>query len=454
MCGIFGIIQFDKKFALSRKSIMAEGLYANTVRGKDATGLAMIPADPKHNVYNEIDIYKRALSGFDFIYNPRVQKMLDQIEHYKFVIGHNRSATRGAQHAEKNAHPFRIDNITLVHNGTLNSIHNLDIPGSLYDYDVDSHALTKAIALHGHEAILKKLDGAAALVWYDAAEDALFMWRNDERPLHFIICKNEEFVIYGSEPLMLQWIADRNKCSFDTYWTVEPHMLIKWTNSVKYQSKEIKPTPKTTTYHHQKSTVYNFTDIINKKKKETTKPLLPEEKASIYKMYNTTYGEVIKIMYTHMEYKDAKKSRHGTMYGTLYGDPYPEIRANGIAKGSFSGQYILTGVVEDLEDLGDGEYAIIVSNVKQTNEPDPSFEAYKHIRPDQVEEEKEEVLVEGPHGKHITLSAFNKIIANGCAKCTGNIFSNMLSSMGWTHDGQPLCPDCYLGTETNKKITH
>ncbi|MGV8130940.1 MAG: hypothetical protein ACP5N7_02455, partial [Candidatus Pacearchaeota archaeon] len=74
--------------------------------------------------------------------------------------------------------------------------------------------------------ILPTLDGAFALIWYNAKEKQLYVTRNDQRPLWIIQTKN--FDLLGSEPKMLEWILHRNTNIDLTACYFKPHTVYIW----------------------------------------------------------------------------------------------------------------------------------------------------------------------------------------------------------------------------------
>jgi hypothetical protein len=119
----------------------------------------------------------------------------------QIVVGHNRSATRGAVTTE-NAHPFSEGNIVLVHNGTLHNHKDFN-----KDVEVDSHAITHALNERPAKDVLKEIDGAFAFVWYDRDKGKLFIARNSERPLSFV--ETTSNIIFASEGSMLEYLISR-----------------------------------------------------------------------------------------------------------------------------------------------------------------------------------------------------------------------------------------------------
>lgn len=204
MCGIVGYIQTKPDADKEKKylKVFTELLIHDTIRGMDSTGLAVIPLDKS----KEIMIEKRALAGFDFVGTEEYHRATGYMETTpSLVIGHNRAATRGAIN-DANAHPFKYDHITLVHNGGITNFKELD-SGSTSD--VDSAHVAAAIAKYGYAHTLPKLDGYAILVWHDARDHTIHFARTNNRALCWMW---DEFdtLWYASEHKMLEWVCHRN----------------------------------------------------------------------------------------------------------------------------------------------------------------------------------------------------------------------------------------------------
>lgn len=157
-------------------------------------------------------------------YYPLVHKSLDLPAHFfdrrlvdnalntsvDVLIGHNRHATLGGV-TYNNAHPFTHGEITMVHNGTLTNKAELErkYNEDQGDFDTDSELVCYMLSKYPVKQVLKALEGAFTLIWYDGKDEKLNVVRNDERPFNYVITSTN---IYGaSEGEMLDWILKRNK---------------------------------------------------------------------------------------------------------------------------------------------------------------------------------------------------------------------------------------------------
>jgi len=187
------------------------------LRGEDSTGIAVVPDKLTTPL-----IIKRAVIPTELFSLPACKALLKVAEEGgKALIGHNRAATKGCI-TDSSAHPFQIDNITLVHNGTLWQHYNLP---QGHQFEVDSEAITHSIADIGIEETVKRLDGAFALVLFDSNTQKLHMLRNTKRPLWLAFIEKENTVLWASEKPMLELITSRNHMKVAKYMELKDHVL-------------------------------------------------------------------------------------------------------------------------------------------------------------------------------------------------------------------------------------
>jgi len=225
MCGIVGFISHWKTsgFTYTEQKMVYQMLFADQLRGSDATGVVSVYRD------SEFGIMKEATDGYTFN-GSFIDSQMDK-ELYKTgvaVIGHNRAKTIGVN-KDENAHPFVVDKtFAMVHNGTL---HNHK---TMHDTDVDSEALAMTLKAamdeeNWKEALedkLSKVSGAYACVWYDQKRDEICLIRNKDRPL-FIVRLNQG-TVFGSEVGLLTWIATRNNQKVEEIINCKEHTLYRF----------------------------------------------------------------------------------------------------------------------------------------------------------------------------------------------------------------------------------
>lgn len=225
MCGIVGMISKwnSNGFLTQEQKLMYELLYADTLRGYDATGVIAVHND------GDFSIMKKAVPAPQFL-GEYIKSDVDK-EVYKkgkAFIAHNRAKTVG-ENKDENAHPFVVDDtFAMVHNGTLSN-HK-----SLKDTSVDSEALAHVFKeamdqedwKEAMEEALGKVSGAFACVWYDQKRNQICMIRNSQRPLSYLT--TGQLVVFGSEVKMLEWLCVRNNFNITAVKEFKPHTLYQW----------------------------------------------------------------------------------------------------------------------------------------------------------------------------------------------------------------------------------
>lgn len=185
--------------------MFAQLLFLDTVRGFDSTGVFGVSNN------KNVVIHKDAVHGLDFIQTKEFKEFKgEMVATGKFVVGHNRAATRGTI-TDKNAHPFWTDDkVVLVQNGTYKGDHK-----HLKDTEVDTEAVAHVIAENASvEEALQKINASYALVWYNTETSTLNLIRNTERPLYLAKFYGKGLV-FASEAVMIQYAAAREDVKLD-----------------------------------------------------------------------------------------------------------------------------------------------------------------------------------------------------------------------------------------------
>lgn len=173
MCGIVGLAGELKAHDEQLFKLL---LLLDYFRGQDSTGMAVIDRN------NEVKTLKVADDPIILMQHADFEMTLHAIVSYGF-LGHNRASTVGVTN-RANAHPFTHGSRTGVHNGTLTKLGYIDLAARLEeDYGTDSETIYAHMAKYGVRDTISRLEGAYALVWFDAEEGTVNMYRNDERPL-------------------------------------------------------------------------------------------------------------------------------------------------------------------------------------------------------------------------------------------------------------------------------
>ena len=212
MCGIVGVAG---NLNATDEKIFKEMLLADVVRGKHATGVALVKGKCR-----KVDTLKLAIPSPLFLDLKCTDKLFTGFINNTVALGHNRHATKGDSDDHAGAHPFTHGHITLVHNGSLTYHANLTPQGE--NFVVDSEAICRAIELYGIEEVAPKLTGAFALVWIDSEKDTLNFLRNGERRLGLLFDNKLDKVWWSSEIELAKWqlargddLFTRNSVSYD-----------------------------------------------------------------------------------------------------------------------------------------------------------------------------------------------------------------------------------------------
>lgn len=202
MCGIVGIV--GAKNVVDR---IIGSLYRLEYRGYDSAGVAIIND-------NKIDIRKVAgkinVLDAEVANNPLSGNI---------GIGHTRWATHGLPNT-KNAHPHKVGNLVVVHNGIIEN-HNelrdkLSKSGQIFESDTDTEVIAALIHHHsskglGHlesvKAAFKELEGMFAVGVIFADNDNLMIGMKKGAPLAVGLGKGEMYL--GSDALALAPFTDK-----------------------------------------------------------------------------------------------------------------------------------------------------------------------------------------------------------------------------------------------------
>lgn len=228
ICGIVGLIaRRPAGFNFAAADLYEDMLLVDTLRGKDSTGVFTRFRN------GDVRIIKHGSHPLNLFRTKEWTDFRNQmIQRSKFVIGHNRAATRGTVNTD-NAHPFVEDKIILVHNGTIRNESQL----SDVKTDVDSHAIAHALAKSSYAEVLPKIEGAFALVWYDTEADRLYVSRNEERPMNILV--TDDFYILSSEAWIGGMLSARKGIKVTENIVVEPGEVFVFTPEGTFTKEKV-----------------------------------------------------------------------------------------------------------------------------------------------------------------------------------------------------------------------
>lgn len=202
MCGLVGIIsKRENGFFQPDIQLFKRLLYTNAIRGFDSTGAFCVTND------GNLESIKRV--GYPT--NLLISKEWEEFQNTawgkgRILIGHNRKATMGKVDSST-AHPFIANHTALVHNGFISNNFKLKEQYKI-ESNVDSETICKLFnKIPSINKVITSLDGAFAMIWYNAKEKKLHLTRNDRRPLHFFETKTSWII--ASEFDHLNWLIGR-----------------------------------------------------------------------------------------------------------------------------------------------------------------------------------------------------------------------------------------------------
>lgn len=418
MCGIFGVISNSVGGLYNKdETMLKELMIVNSLRGAHSTGLFGGSIDDAAE-------YAKAVGGpYEFLDHPKTQPFIDKIvRKFKYVVGHGRHATRG-KITGNNAHPFQVENITMVHNGTVLNSGLVDVS----KHDVDSLAIAHALAKHDAVDVFKDINGAYAIVYHDAFKRTLNFVRNKDRPLYLGINKKEERLFFSSEKNMLITVAMRNGFSFDDVFLLPEDTLFTFSKgSLEWKETTI---PKDT-YHRK---------IVSKFAEEKEKEIVKDNVTPISSSYakegriisvtsqitkkKFEVGEVVSVKVKDVHQIPVTGANVVQMFASC--DMFPEAE--------FS--FIWKGRVIDLpkNPFWKGK---IVSISGSSSKNKKQFLVYLN---DTVEDD----IINTFDGTKFTLYSFREVISNGCTKCKKEIKLIQAEDVLVTAT-EALCPECTM----------
>lgn len=225
MCGIIGFINSVHTSTTGHKSVanlhkagdvMEQGLVACSLRGMDSTGVFQVDKS------GDLFLHKMTLSASMFIQEKIAKRFIRDVAACPITVFHTRAATEG-KISVNNAHPFMADteDKTLfvgVHNGTLA---NWRTAKNSSGFEVDSEWAINRLAAEKFDAFEDFRGSWSFVYWDQKSPDLLHFARNKERPMWVLFTKSRRHAMFGSEPGMLSWIAQRNDLDVeDTVWEV------------------------------------------------------------------------------------------------------------------------------------------------------------------------------------------------------------------------------------------
>lgn len=467
MCGIWGFVMPRPSIidASRRLRFCEEAAVAGTLRGDDSAGVFIVGAEAN----TQARVIKTVGTGSDLVAsdNYRAAMRLASVDTYRAVIGHNRAATRG-EVSYDNAHPFQDGPITLVHNGTLESMHDLPTTKSKSSkkIDVDSHLICHNLASHDVDEVVKKLYGAYALVWHDARTDRISFIRNAQRPLHLMRPADSDTVLFASEAEMLWWLAGRAGFSRTPIYALDPDILCEFhPGDAVPTARRLAPAPRPyyNNWHRWDPSPrgslpggQSGSSVGGNVGAGPANPqVAPKKVRKMLRRIGLSPTDRVEFVVDSVRTDRANGSYPArcTAFGTV-------SYANG--KETIIAPAVVYGILHKFAQENDNKDWVVspmgVGRVRGGGDPDDEYiicrvvgvvdgketkevEAYTSIPP------SSSALVRGPGGMMVSKAAFLQMTTNGCYKCSMPITSHDADDIVWVNNGaNPLCGQCVAET--------
>lgn len=239
-------------------------LVANSFRGTDSTGAMWWFKNPPKDreAYGYIKRHEHPFAFCAVTMEKKIEGELFKPMLPNLFSVHCRAATVGNVE-KKNAHPFAVDHVIGMHNGSITT----DFTNKK-QFDTDSEALYHNIATMGVDAAIKDLpfSAAYALVWLDRKKNTLNFLRNAQRPL-FVV--HQGITLYWSsleEDLIWGLKLDPPKVETKTSQGIikniplffKPNVLysipLNESGEIRWETKDIEPR---SYIHHANTRGYN-----------------------------------------------------------------------------------------------------------------------------------------------------------------------------------------------------
>lgn len=304
MCGLAGVFYKNPKKRLSKK-VIEDLVYVTQLRGLHSAGLifSYIQQEKDKEPQQMIGHKKKAGIPWSFVQqDDTVTKQINRQDN-KVLAFHCRAATKGKVNDE-NSHPFRHENIVLMHNGTMRNDYSL----SNKYFDVDSEAICYYLSKEKNtpQSFVDAADGAYALVWMDYNGGTLNFLRNDDRPLYF--AENDDLIIWASESAFIEFVASRHsiKLNAAVEFPIFTHRVIDVSTNTVTDNQLIHPPKKVATFNYHSfysgSSLYNddyYDSVKHPPKKEEQNTNLKEGQ-----LFETSFAGRVSYFHKLINQKD------------------------------------------------------------------------------------------------------------------------------------------------------
>jgi len=208
MCGQCGIIlaesKRDEKQLTRLRSVFTKLLFLNELRGKDATGIAIV------GNYGKYRLVKRSVAASSFIRQPKFHEILESLsDTTTLFMGHTRLATVGSVKNVSNGHPIKSGCCLATVNGTIFNADELfrkfrlrrfaEVDSELIPRLADRHTLNGEIMLGKFLHSLRRCRGQISAVVTSLSDPRRIIVLKGNRPLSLRYHPGLGAVVYSSD---------------------------------------------------------------------------------------------------------------------------------------------------------------------------------------------------------------------------------------------------------------
>jgi asparagine synthetase B (glutamine-hydrolysing) len=221
MCGIFGLIDNNRKKRDEFSKDIEKLFKLSETRGKEAAGVAI-------ETKSIIDVYKDSIPASEMIKSNRYKRFIsDNIdrldeEYPSTLIGHTRLVTNGLQTIEANNQPIKKNGMVVVHNGIITNEAEIwrenetlekqsEVDSELFPTLIDKYLKEKDSLLYAVKKTFQKIKGEASIAILFDKLDIMLLATNTGSL--YTITENNKKVFVSEEYIAKQIISGKNSIS-------------------------------------------------------------------------------------------------------------------------------------------------------------------------------------------------------------------------------------------------
>jgi hypothetical protein len=464
MCGIVSV--FGSDMQSHHGEIMHDLLVLDQLRGMHATGVMKIGGT------GIATVMKGAGNASNWLLDVTNKAFVKNVASSRGLIGHNRYATMGNTSDPAGAHPFQHGNITMVHNGTLDSRHGLSTSEDHPHFLVDSDQVAFTLSETDTASTVRTLDGAFVLAWHNETDNSLNFVRNTERPFFIAKLKNVDVYVCASEQWMIHVACSRRKVAveIETLEELTPGTHMKYVlGTGSFVNKTAEPVATELTLMPESEKYYGNWNNYNY---NNYQPRNTFNRQAHTRTVDSKHGKRVKQELEHIGFEMAQEVAiyltyfrpyvmHSTYtpqntYGVAIGvidrlaGPTQDVVVHSMTEAEFKmGEY--TGKVASICHSINDAYGvpmkdcITIGQYSLTKSWEDADDTDIITGPQDDDDGEDDIpTLYGPKGIHhnlITKKEFTALTKHGCGYCTTDIGPNDDEDITW-EDDTPICSSC------------